>query len=34
MELRVFRYFITVVNEQNMSRAANKLHVSQPTISR
>ncbi|WP_261807245.1 LysR family transcriptional regulator [Lapidilactobacillus luobeiensis] len=34
MELRVLRYFITVVGERNISRAAEKLHVSQPTISR
>lgn len=34
MELRVLRYFIMVVTERNISRAAEKLHVSQPTISR
>ncbi|MFD1671676.1 LysR family transcriptional regulator [Agrilactobacillus yilanensis] len=34
MELRVLRYFMTVVNERNISRAAEKLHISQPTISR
>ncbi|WP_461244136.1 LysR family transcriptional regulator [Secundilactobacillus muriivasis] len=34
MELRVLRYFLMVVNERNISRAAEKLHVSQPTISR
>jgi DNA-binding transcriptional LysR family regulator len=34
MELRVLRYFLMVVNERNISRAADKLHVSQPTISR
>ena len=34
MEIRVLRYFLTVVQEQNISRAAEKLHVSQPTISR
>lgn len=34
MELRVLRYLLTVVDERNISRAAEKLHVSQPTISR
>lgn len=34
MELRVLRYFQAVVAELNISRAATRLHVSQPTISR
>ncbi|AVK64184.1 LysR family transcriptional regulator [Lactobacillus sp. CBA3606] len=34
MEIRVLRYFLTVIQEQNISRAATKLHISQPTISR
>lgn len=34
MELRVLRYFLMVVNERNISKAAEQLHVSQPTISR
>ncbi|WP_279404005.1 LysR family transcriptional regulator [Secundilactobacillus kimchicus] len=34
MEIRVLRYFVAVVTERNISRAAEKLHISQPTISR
>lgn len=34
MELRVLRYFLTVVSEQNISKAAEQLHISQPTISK
>ncbi|MGP4117259.1 LysR family transcriptional regulator [Levilactobacillus zymae] len=34
MELRVLRYFQAVVADLNISRAAERLHVSQPTISR
>jgi len=34
MELRVLRYFQAVVSELNISHAAERLHVSQPTISR
>ncbi|MFT8338178.1 LysR family transcriptional regulator, partial [Schleiferilactobacillus harbinensis] len=32
MELRVLRYFTAVVTERNISRAAERLHVSHPTI--
>lgn len=34
MEIRVLEYFLTVVQEENLSRAADVLHVTQPTLSR
>ncbi len=34
MEIRVLRYFIQIAREGNMSRAAEVLHVSQPTLSK
>ena len=34
MELRVLQYFLAVVREENISRAAESLHVTQPTLSR
>ena len=34
MEIRTLRYFLTVAREENMTRAAGILHVTQPTLSK
>lgn len=34
MEVRVLRYFLTVVREESITRAAEVLHITQPTLSR
>ncbi|MEW4277878.1 LysR family transcriptional regulator [Priestia megaterium] len=34
MEIRVLRYFLTVAREGNITKAADVLHVTQPTLSR
>lgn len=34
MEIRVLKYFLEIAREENMTRAAKRLHVSQPSLSR
>ena len=34
MELRVLRYFLTIVRKGSITHAANSLHITQPTLSR
>lgn len=34
MELRVLRYYLTVAREENITRASEILHITQPTLSR
>ena len=34
MEVRVLRYFLTVVREESITKAAEALHITQPTLSR
>lgn len=34
MEIRVLRYFVALANERNISKAAESLHLTQPTLSR
>ena len=34
MEIRILRYFLTVAREENITKAANVLHITQPTLSR
>lgn len=34
MEIRVLRYFLAIVREENITKAAELLHITQPTLSR
>ncbi|MGN0716156.1 LysR family transcriptional regulator [Treponema berlinense] len=34
MEFRVLKYFLAIAKEENMSRAAEILHITQPTLSK
>ena len=34
MEIRTLRYFLAVARKENMTRAAEQLHVTQPTLSK
>lgn len=34
MELRVLKYFLTVAREENITKAADSLHITQPTLSK
>ena len=34
MDLRILRYFLTVAKEQSFTKAAEQLHITQPTLSR
>ena len=34
MDIRLLKYFLTVANEENITRASEKLHISQPSLSK
>ena len=34
MELRVLNYFLVIARRENITRAAQSLHITQPTLSR
>ena len=33
MDIRILKYFLTVAKEENITRAAEILHISQPSLS-
>ena len=34
MEIRLLRYFLAVANEENITKAADVVHITQPSLSR
>lgn len=34
MDFRILRYFLNVAKEQSFTKAAQQLHITQPTLSR
>ena len=34
MEIRVLKYFLAVAREENITRAAESLHIAQPSLSK
>lgn len=34
MDIKALRYFLAVAREENMTKAAEQIHVSQPTLSK
>ena len=34
MEIRVLKYFLSVAKEESITKAADQMHITQPTLSR
>lgn len=34
MDIRVMRYFLAIAQEENLTKAANLIHISQPSLSK